>query len=260
MKLGSLFSGIGGFELGLERAIPGLETVWQVEQNKFCQKVLKKHWKNSKIYDDVKTVGKHNLEPVDILCAGFPCQGFSVSGKGKGLDDERSGLYWELWRVISELRPRIVVMENVPAITFRGLSDVLGSLASIGYDAEWCIISAAQFGAPHKRERWFCVAYPNEIGCRSGGHLEREHQNLLDEKRNSSKNQQSGDIGIVGVSSICETAPNSDRASSEGNGRAFRIQKKRAEPNIEIQNYWKRFPTQSPLRPSPREYAVISGS
>ena len=72
MKLGSLFSGIGGFELGLERAIPGLETIWQVEKNPFCQEVLKKHWPNSIIYNDVCKVGKHNLEPVDIICAGFP--------------------------------------------------------------------------------------------------------------------------------------------------------------------------------------------
>lgn len=245
MKLGSLFSGIGGFELGLERAIPGLETVWQVEQNKFCQKVLKKHWKNSKIYDDVKTVGKHNLEPVDILCAGFPCQGFSVSGKGKGLDDERSGLYWELWRVISELRPRIVVMENVPAITFRGLSDVLGSLASIGYDAEWCIISAAQFGAPHKRERWFCVAYPNESRCRSRGHLEREHQNHLEQERKTSKGEQSGDEWECRISSVCEVAPNPHGTSVQRNGGSIRIQSERAKPNIQIQNYWEQFPSRS---------------
>ena len=89
MKLGSLFAGIGGFELGLERAIPGLETIWQVEQDLFCQKVLKKHWPDSIIYDDVCQVGKHNLEPVDIICGGFPCQDISNAGKQGGIHAKR---------------------------------------------------------------------------------------------------------------------------------------------------------------------------
>ena len=161
IRIGSLFAGIGGFELGLERALPGSETIWQVEREPFCQKVLKKHWPNAKIYDDVRTVGSHNLESVDILCGGFPCQDISLAGNGKGLEGEKSGLWFEMLRIISELRPRVAVLENVPAITFRGLSRVLGDLAEIGYDAEWQIISARQFGAPHLRRRWFCVAYPN---------------------------------------------------------------------------------------------------
>jgi DNA (cytosine-5)-methyltransferase 1 len=161
IRIGSLFAGIGGFELGLERAISGSETIWQVEREPFCQKVLKKHWPNAKIYDDVRTVGSHNLESVDILCGGFPCQDISVAGRGKGLEGEKSGLWFEMLRIISELRPRVAVLENVPAITFRGLSRVLGDLAEIGYDAEWDIISARQFGAPHLRRRWFCVAYPS---------------------------------------------------------------------------------------------------
>ena len=161
IRIGSLFAGIGGFELGLERAIPGSETIWQVEQEPFCQKVLKKHWPNATIYDDVRTVGSHNLESVDILCGGFPCQDISLAGSGKGLEGEKSGLWFEMLRIISELRPRVAVLENVPAITFRGLSRVLGDLAEIGYDSEWNIISARQFGAPHLRRRWFCVAYPN---------------------------------------------------------------------------------------------------
>jgi DNA (cytosine-5)-methyltransferase 1 len=161
IKIGSLFAGIGGFELGLERAIPGSETIWQVEQEPFCQKVLKKHWPNATIYDDVRTVGSHNLESVDILCGGFPCQDISLAGNGKGLEGEKSGLWFEMLRIICELRPRVAVLENVSAITFRGLSRVLGDLAEIGYDAEWQIISARQFGAPHLRRRWFCVAYPN---------------------------------------------------------------------------------------------------
>lgn len=159
-KLGSLFAGIGGFELGLERAIPGLETIWQVEQEPFCQRVLNKHWPNAQIYSDVREVGAHNLEPVDILCGGFPCQDISLANnKGEGLNGKKSGLWFEMGRLVCELRPRIVVMENVAAITIRGLDRVLGSLAEMGYDAEWGIISARDMGAPHLRKRWFCVAY-----------------------------------------------------------------------------------------------------
>lgn len=161
IKIGSLFAGIGGFELGLERAIPGAQTIWQVEQEPFCQSILKKHWPHAQIFDDVCAVGAHNLPPVDILCGGFPCQDISNAGKMEGLNGKKSGLWFEMRRIISELRPQIVIMENVPAITLRGLSRVLGDLSEIGYDAEWCIISAADFGAPHLRKRWFCVAYTN---------------------------------------------------------------------------------------------------
>ena len=162
LRMGSLFSGIGGLELGLERAFKGqLQTAWQVEKESFCRSVLERHWSNAKRYDDVRTVGAHNLEPVDILCGGFPCQDISIAGKGKGLNGKRSGLWWEFHRIINELRPSVVVMENVPAITIRGLSAVVGSIAQIGYDCHWTIISAKQCGAPHLRRRWFCVAYPN---------------------------------------------------------------------------------------------------
>ena len=170
IKLGSLFSGIGGFELGLERAIPELETIWQVEQEKFCQRVLQKHWPTAEIFDDVKTVGKHNLKPVDILCGGFPCQDISTAGKKGGIHAKKSGLWWEMHRIISELQPRIAVMENVPNLLTLGMSEVLGSLSEIGYDAEWCIISASQFGAPHLRKRIFIVAYSGSFGCRQAQH------------------------------------------------------------------------------------------
>lgn len=163
IRIGSLFSGIGGFELGLERAIPNSQTIWQVEQDKFCQKILKKHWPEAIIYDDVRNINKNNVESIDILCGGFPCQDISIAGNGKGIikNETRSGLWWEMHRIIDELGPRIAIMENVPAITFRGGWDVVGSLAQIGYDCEWTIISARDFGACHVRERWFCVAYPN---------------------------------------------------------------------------------------------------
>jgi DNA (cytosine-5)-methyltransferase 1 len=162
VKIGSLFAGIGGFELGLERSWVNAETVWQVEQEKFCQKILQKHWPKARIYNDVRDITKHNVEPVDVLIGGFPCQSISSAGKMEGLENEnKSGLWWEMHRIASELRPRIIIMENVANILRVGGADVIGSLAQIGYDCEWTIISARQFGAPHKRERWFCVAYSN---------------------------------------------------------------------------------------------------
>ena len=161
IKIGSLFSGIGGFELGLEKAIPNSETVWQVEKEPYCQKILNRHWPNARIYSDVCLVGAHNLEPVDIICGGFPCQDISYAGKGRGINAKRSGLWWQMHRIISELRPTVAVLENVPAILRRGGVQVIESLAQIGYDCEWTIVSAKSCGSPHTRERWFAVAYTN---------------------------------------------------------------------------------------------------
>jgi len=163
VRIGSLFSGIGGFELGLESAIPNAKTIWQVEQDSYCQSVLRHHWPHADLFDDVRTVNQSNLKPVDIICGGFPCQDISFAGKGEGLEGQKSGLWYEMFRIISDLRPRIVVLENVSAIVIRGLSTVLGNLSSIGYDAEWRIISAADFGAVHLRRRWFCVAYQSSL-------------------------------------------------------------------------------------------------
>lgn len=161
--IGSLFSGIGGFELGAEWAfnkenVPN-RTLWQVEQDKFCQSILKKHWPNAQIFDDVRTVGAHNLPKVDILMGGFPCQDISVAGLKKGVENgEKSILWFEMFRVIGELKPRYVVIENVPNIIRLGGVRVVSDLASIGYSTEWSIISAKQFRLPHLRRRWFCIA------------------------------------------------------------------------------------------------------
>ena len=159
MKIGSLFSGIGGLELGLERSIPGAHIVWQVEQDEYARAVLAKHWPNATRYQDVREVGAHNLDPVDVICGGFPCQDISVAGKGAGLDGARSGLWTEYARIVRELRPGYVVVENVSALLNRGMGRVLGDLAACGYDAVWDCIPAADVGAPHKRDRLFVVAY-----------------------------------------------------------------------------------------------------
>lgn len=242
MKLGSLFSGIGGFELGLERAIPGLETVWQVEQVEFCQKVLQKHWPNAKIYDDVRNITKYNVEPIDILCGGFPCQDISLAGKGEGINGKKSGLWWEMHRIIGELRPRIAIMENVPAITFRGLSDVLGSLSEIGYDAEWTIISAAQFGAPHLRKRWFCVAYPHhnrEIN--EGSQTPGKHLGKTQWRERTGHTNRSGDSGDA-------SNPHGHRTQVQTKGRQPSLKESGSScQNRTIGSYWENWPTQHPL-------------
>lgn len=238
-KCGSLFSGIGGFELGLERSIPNLETVWQVEQSKFCQKVLRKHWPNASIYDDVRTVGKHNLEPVDIICGGFPCQDISAAGKQGGIYAERSGLWWEMHRIISELRPRIAVLENVANLITLGMPEVLGSLSEIGYDAEWAVVSAGQFGAPHLRRRLFIVAYSD--GHRSGQAQHRRTNQANDISRRAEEIQQRGS----------QKSPNSDSKSSERVGASVGLQKKPAQA-IDLlhrtgSTYWAKTPAPPPV-------------
>jgi DNA (cytosine-5)-methyltransferase 1 len=162
---GSLFSGIGGIDLGFEWA--GIDTLWQVEIDPYCRNLLEMRFPNAARYEDVNKVGSHNLQPVDIISGGFPCQDISYAGKGAGIDGSRSGLWSQLHRVIGELRPRFALIENVPALLKRGLDRVLSDLADIGYDAEWQVISAKDVGAPHLRKRVWIVAYP---GCeRSDG-------------------------------------------------------------------------------------------
>lgn len=176
MTCGELFAGIGGIGLGLERA--GMEVRWQVEKDEFCRRVLAKHWPDVKRYEDVRDVGgsgsgtlevcgpgglaprwREPLEPVDLIAGGFPCQDLSYAGKGAGLDGERSGLWDEFARIIRELRPTYVLVENVPALFTRGFGEVLGDLADSGYNAEWSVVSACSMGAPHVRQRLFVVAY-----------------------------------------------------------------------------------------------------
>jgi len=158
LTFGSLFAGIGGFDLGFERA--GMVCKWQVEIDDYASKVLAKHWPNVHRERDIRECGKLNLESVDVICGGFPCQDISWAGQGAGLHGERSGLWHEFARLIGEIRPSFVIVENSAALLHRGMGDVLGSLAAIGYDAELHCISASDLGAPHSRERLWLVAYP----------------------------------------------------------------------------------------------------
>jgi DNA (cytosine-5)-methyltransferase 1 len=167
MTFGSLFAGIGGFDLGFERA--GMRCEWQVEINPFCRQVLEKHWPDVRRHDDVKTFPPEGDWTVDVICGGFPCQDISNAGKGAGIDGERSGLWSEFSRIICDLRPRYVVVENVAALLARGLDRVLGDLACSGYDAEWQSIPASTFGAWQRRNRVWILAYPAGDGWTGGG-------------------------------------------------------------------------------------------
>jgi DNA (cytosine-5)-methyltransferase 1 len=166
ITFGSLFAGIGGIDLGFERC--GMQCKWQVEINDYAQKVLAKHWPAVHRERDIRECSTRNLERVDIIAGGFPCQDISYAGLGAGLDGERSGLFFEAIRLVRELQPRAVVLENVAALLTRGLDRVLGTLAEIGYDAEWHCIPAAYVGAPHIRDRVFAFAYANSVGLPRG--------------------------------------------------------------------------------------------
>ena len=253
-KIGSLFSGIGGFELGLERAIPA-ETIWQVEQDEYCQKVLKKHWPKARIYNDVRDINKETVDPVDILCGGFPCQDISVAGRGEGLNGKKSSLYWEMFRIICDLRPRVIIMENVPAITFRGGLSVIGSLASAGYSSEWRIISAQQFGAPHIRKRWFCVSYSNCNPSRQDRDRQEQdrprerNQSEVLYKEGNSYSENSREVSSVG------NAPysNKQRFQEQSISRKSMDQKQKFEQRsskirgLYKRNYWERCAPKSPI-------------
>lgn len=161
MKVGSLFSGVGGFDLGLERA--GMRVLWQVEIDPQARAVLRKHWPDVDLHEDVRDVGRHNLEPVDLICGGFPCQDLSVAGRRAGLAGERSGLFYEFMRIVDELAPRWVLIENVPGLLSsnggRDMGAVLGTLGELGYGYAYRVLDLQHFGVPQRRRRVFIVGH-----------------------------------------------------------------------------------------------------
>jgi DNA (cytosine-5)-methyltransferase 1 len=165
-----LFSGIGGFSLGLERA--GMRTVAFCERDEYCRAVLAKHWPDVPCFDDVRTLRGTDVGYVDVICGGFPCQDISEAGRGVGLTGERSGLWSQYRRLIEEIQPSWTIVENVSALTYRGLGEVIRQLDEIGYDAEWSSITACAVGLPHLRERLFIVAYPKGRWGQQRGRLE----------------------------------------------------------------------------------------
>ena len=161
LTFGSFFAGIGGLDLGLERA--GMECRWQVEIDPFCQRILAKHWPDVKRYGDIKQLTGKELEPVDVVCGGFPCQDLSVAGKQVGIEGTRSGLWFEYARLIGQLRPRYVLIENVSGLlVYDAMRRVVGELARLGYVGVWRSFRASDFGASHLRKRIFIVAHSTE--------------------------------------------------------------------------------------------------
>lgn len=157
LTVGSLFSGIGGLDLGLERA--GMRVIWNAEVDPYCCRVLKKHWPDVPNLGDVTAIDWTTVERPDVICAGWPCQPFSYAGNRAGADDHRH-LWPYVLDALRELRPRYLIGENVAGHLSLGFDRVLCDLASIGFDAEWSLVSACSMGAPHPRERLFVVAYP----------------------------------------------------------------------------------------------------
>ena len=159
LTFGSLFAGIGGFDLGLERA--GMQCKWQVEIDEYATRVLEKHWPGVRRWDDVRTFPPEPAAEwkVDLICGGFPCQDISNAGSCIGIEGKRSGLWAEIVRVSGELRPRHILVENVSALLGRGFYRVLWDLAEIGFDAEWECLPASAFGAFHNRDRVFILAH-----------------------------------------------------------------------------------------------------
>jgi len=161
VTVGSLFSGIGGLDLGLERA--GMKVIWQSEIDPYCCKVLKKHWPEVLNHGNIKEINWQQIQRPNIIAGGYPCQPFSQAGKRKGTQDPRHLWPW-VREAISQLRPDYAILENVPGHLTMGGTEVIGALTEIGYDAEWRVVSAAGLGANHLRKRIIIVAYPTSEG------------------------------------------------------------------------------------------------
>ncbi len=183
LTVGSLFSGIGGLDLGLERA--GMKIIWQSEIDPYCNKVLKKHWPEVPNYGNIKEIDWSRVPRPDVICGGYPCQPFSTAGKRRGTDDPRHLWPW-VRDAISNLRPRYAILENVRGHLSMGGLQVIGELAEVGYNAEWRVVSAAGMGAPHRRDRIIIVAYPNNTGKRTpGGNMEQQGETGSTQRGNS---------------------------------------------------------------------------
>jgi len=192
-----LFSGIGGFSLAAEWVWgDDLEIVAFCEIDKYCRKVLNKNFPSVPIYKDIKELDGEAFKDIDLITGGFPCQDISVAGKGAGIEGARSGLWSEMHRLISHIRPRYVIIENVPMLTVRGGTRVISDLAEIGMDAEWQIVGADDVGAWHRRKRIWIVSYPKHIrryGVQeSEGSGSRIHSQAGQSRAEQSKGSDSG--------------------------------------------------------------------
>jgi DNA (cytosine-5)-methyltransferase 1 len=209
LRLIDTFSGIGGFTYAAERIVGGFETVAFVEREPFCQKILHKHWPNVPIHDDITTFTPQRGS-ADVVCGGFPCQDISTAGKQAGISEgTRSGLFYELMRVVRLVQPRFVILENVAAILANGLDTVLGELASAGFDAEWACIPASAVGACHQRDRWWLVAWD---ATSSAGKIKPHQLPFTPERIKQSKQQ----TGWIPRDPDCQDAANASGTRLQG--------------------------------------------
>jgi len=219
LTFGSLFAGIGGFDLGLERA--GMRCAWQVEIDPFCRAVLAKHWPDVPKFKDVRYVGRNELATVDLVCGGFPCQDVSLAGKRAGMEGERTTLWTEFSRIIRELRPKWVLAENVPGLLSsdagRFFGEVLRTLAASGYDVEWDCIPASAFGAPHRRDRIYILADSE------GGRLAPSISEMYSESDAGWRRYYSCQPGILGERSPWAVEPNVGRVATGVSRRVDRL-------------------------------------
>ena len=230
MRLLDLFSGIGGFSLAAEWVWGDeLEIVGFCEIEKYAQKILSKNFPSVPIYEDITKLDGKDFKNVDLITGGFPCQDLSSTGKGAGIEGSRSSLWFEMWRIIGEVRPKYALIENVPMLTIRGGTRVIADLAEIGYDASWDVVSASDEGALHKRARIWIVAYPNCDGT----------------KRNESKNgawrrsEQSSEDATDSTSIGLHTKEDQQIVEGEGSSelqpvesRSYRSDQWTVEPNV----------------------------
>ena len=216
LTVGSLFSGIGGLDLGLERA--GMNVIWQSEIDPYACRVLKKHWPEVPNHGDIKQIDWSRVERPAVICGGYPCQPFSTAGNRKGEEDPRHLWPW-VRQAISELRPRYAILENVRGHLSLGGTTVIANLAAIGYDAEWRIVSAASVGAAHRRDRIIIVAYPDNTGSRA-------HRHDTDRERSTEK-QEREDITQRGIS-----GRGADVAYPNGTPGQQQCKREIQEPNI----------------------------
>lgn len=210
MRFGSLFAGIGGIDLGLERA--GMTCAWQVEWDDYCQAVLKRHWPDVKRYGDITKIKTEELEPVELICGGFPCQPVSTAGRRRGDADDR-WLWPEYLRIVRAVRPRWVLAENVPGLlsidSGRLFGGILRDLAESGYDAEWRVVSARDLGARHLRRRVFILAHRTGAGLARG---EREPGDGTGQGRSGGDSGGGGGGGAGGQT----VADSDDRGPDDG--------------------------------------------
>ena len=218
-----LFSGIGGITLGLSQWVT---PVAYCEIEPYAQAVLIQRMAEGKlpkapIWDDITTLGGCELPDIDIIYGGFPCQDISVAGRGEGLGGKRSGLFFEVCRLVEEIKPRFIFLENVPAIRTRGLREVIRTLTDLGYDCRWTSLSAAEVGAPHIRKRWFLLAYSDSELSRNKWQKNVPTNRQMGKRQAKSNHISNSQMGW-------ETEPNVGRVA---NGVPFRVDRLKALGN-----------------------------